>query len=371
MGAVAILAERRVRTALRGQSTVRALAVLGRLLFMFVADVAIHLVLDGAAGSNVGRGTAGVALHAGEAGMARAGQFSRIDVQRTLSSGVCPLQVGIGVATHAIAVGHPFRVVDPAGLVRLVTVDTRRNQVRLLLPQLAADHLAMHLLDVRVALGTRFGDVCLGDRGPGIGVRKHVVRGMATGANGGNGQALLEEADTMDAVLVILRNVGLRDGARLANFAVLAVTGAAKGRNVDGGDLGLQIGWRQDVMRRCADMAEFASRSIGVILRRLFPMDTAAILALLLTVAQAAIDRSQLFRMRHLFDIAVARDAFNGGMGGRFQGARVETRRYACLALSGSRGGSMAAGTVVGMQLCRLLAAKAGGQDGRNGSEPE
>ena len=107
----------------------------------------------------------------------------------------------------------------------------------------------MHPLDVRMALGTGFSDVRFGDRGPGIGVGKHVVRGMATGANGGNSQALPEEADAMDAVLVILRNVGLRDGASLANFGVLAVTGAAQGRNVDGGDLRLQVGWGQNVMR--------------------------------------------------------------------------------------------------------------------------
>lgn len=296
MGAMAILAKGRVGTALRSQSTVRALAVLGGLLFVFVADVAIDLVFDGAAGSRVGRGTAGVALHAGEAGMARAGQFSRIDVQRTGSSGVRPPQVGIGMATHAIAVGHPFRVVDLADFVRLMAIDAGRDQVRLLLPQLAADHLAVYVLDVRVALGTRLGDVRLGDGGPGIGVGKHVVSGMTTAAYRGNGQALLEEADAVNAVLVILGDVGLWDGARLADFAVLAVTGAAKGWNIDGGNLRFQVGRGQDVMRRRGDVAEFAARSIGVILRRLLPMDAAAILAELVAVAEAAIDLGPAFR---------------------------------------------------------------------------
>ena len=93
--------------------------VLGRLLFVFVADGAIHLVLDGDAGSRVGRGPAGVALHAGDAGMARAGQFSRVDVERTGSCRARPLQVGIGVAAQAIAVGHPLRVENLADFVRL------------------------------------------------------------------------------------------------------------------------------------------------------------------------------------------------------------------------------------------------------------
>ena len=100
--------------------------------------------------------------------------------------------------------------------------------MRLLLPQLAADHLAVHVLDLRVALRAGLGDVLLGDGGAGIGVRQHVVRRMATGADRGNGQALLEQADAVNAVLVILQDVGLRDGARLADFRVLAVAAAAE-----------------------------------------------------------------------------------------------------------------------------------------------
>jgi hypothetical protein len=109
-------------------------------------------------------------------------------------------------------------------------------------------------------------------------------------------------------------------------------------------------------------MAELAAGSIRVVLRRLLPMDAAGILALLLTVAKAAVHRRQLFRVWHLFDIGVACDAFNSGMRGRFQGGRVEARRYAGLALSGTRAGIVAAGTVVGMQLRCLLAAETRGQ---------
>jgi hypothetical protein len=75
--------------------------------------------------------------------------------------------------------------------------------------------------------------------------------------------------------------------------------------------------------------------------------------------------------MWHLFDIAVACDALEGGMGRRFQRSRVEARGCSGLALPDTRAGIMAAGAVLGMQLGRLPAAEAGGQEGRNGSEPK
>src|ERR1035437_806587 len=58
MRAVAVPAEGRVGTTLRSEGAVRALAVLAHGLF--VANGAIHLVPDGAAGSHVGRGPAGM-----------------------------------------------------------------------------------------------------------------------------------------------------------------------------------------------------------------------------------------------------------------------------------------------------------------------
>ena|ERR1017187_2059675 len=118
-------------------------------------------------------------------------------------------------------------------------------------------------------------------------------------------------------------------------------------------------------------MAELTARGIRVVLRRLFPMDTAAVLTALFTVAEATVDRGRLFRMWDLFDIAVARDALDSGMGRRFQCCRVETRGYTGLPLPDTRAGIVAAGAVLGMQLRRLLARDAGGQEGRNGSEPE
>jgi hypothetical protein len=100
-------------------------------------------------------------------------------------------------------------------------------------------------------------------------------------------------------------------------------------------------------------------------------MDAGGVLGLLVAMAQAAIHAGQLLRMRDLFDIHVAGDAFEGRMGGRFQGGRVETRGHSSLAFADAWAGIVAARTVLGMQLRRLLAAEGGGQQGRNGSEPE
>src|ERR1035437_4006291 len=51
------------------------------------------------------------------------------------------------------------------------------------------------------------------------------------------------------------------------------------------------------------------------------------------SLTQAAVDAGQLIRMRHFFDVAVASHAIERGMGGRFQGGRVEARRHSGLAL--------------------------------------
>jgi hypothetical protein len=58
-------------------------------------------------------------------------------------------------------------------------------------------------------------------------------------------------------------------------------------------------------------------------------------------------------------------------MGGRFQSRRVKAGRYSGLAFPRARAGIVAAGTVLGVQLRRLLAMEATGQQGRNGSEPD
>src|ERR1019366_5550745 len=185
-----------------------------------------------------------------------------------------------------------------------MAVDASRNQVRLLLPQFAADHLAVDGLDLSVALGAGLGNVLFRNRGLGIRVETHVVRGMATGADRSHGQAFLEEANAVNSVAVILRDVALRHGPRLADFGAFTVTAAAQARHVDDGRRRLQVGRGQDVMRA---VAELAAGSRRVFLRSLLPVAAGGILFLLFGGPPAAINAGQLVRVWHFFDIAVAR----------------------------------------------------------------
>ena len=252
-----------------------------------------------------------------------------------------------------------------------MAVDARRDHVRLFLPQFAADDLAMHGLDLRVALRAGLGDILLGDRGTRVRVGKLVVRRVATGADRGNGQALLEEANAMNTIFVIFEDIGLRNSPRPADFGILAVTLAAQSRNIDSGDRRLQIGRGQDVMR---SMTELATGGVRVVLCRLLPVDAGGILALLVAMATGTIDSGQLLRMGHCLDVAVACDAVQGGVGGRLQGGCVEARGHSRLARPDARTGIVTAGAVLGTWWCRwrrLLAAQAGSQQGRDGSEPK
>jgi hypothetical protein len=61
------------------------------------------------------------------------------------------------VTPQTIFVCHALRVVHLPNLVRLMAVDTRGKNVRLLLPQLPSNDLAVDQLDLRMAL-------CAGDR---------------------------------------------------------------------------------------------------------------------------------------------------------------------------------------------------------------
>ena len=176
----------RVRAALGHQLAVRALVVLGRPARRGRWSSPPWRAI-GLAGAVQGGPDPGVALHAGDARVARVRQLGLVDVHRRRPAPT--FSVGVGVALQAVAVGHALRVEDPPHLVRLVAVHAGRNQVRLLLPQLAADHLAVHVLDPRVALRAGLGDVVLGDGGARVGVRQHEVRGVAARADRRHRQA--------------------------------------------------------------------------------------------------------------------------------------------------------------------------------------
>lgn len=86
-----------------------------------------------------------------------------IDVQRHRPAVAHDFDLGVAVAAQAILVGHAFGVVDLTDLVRRVAIDAGRDDLRLLLPELAANHLAMNGLDLRMAAGAGGSDVLTGD----------------------------------------------------------------------------------------------------------------------------------------------------------------------------------------------------------------
>ena len=101
------------------------------------------------------------------------------------------------MASEAVLVGCSSLVQDPPYGVRLMTVDAGRYHVRLLPPQAALNHLAVHLLDLRVALLAGLTNVVAVNAGCPIGVWQNLVRCVTGGADRSDSQALAEQAFTM------------------------------------------------------------------------------------------------------------------------------------------------------------------------------
>ena len=67
------------------------------------------------------------------------------------------------MAAQAIGVRHALRIEHSADLMGRVTIYAGRQHVGLLLPQLAANGLAVHGLYLRMALGARGGNILARD----------------------------------------------------------------------------------------------------------------------------------------------------------------------------------------------------------------
>ncbi len=99
------------------------------------------------------------------------------------------LEAGIGVAAHAIGVGHALRVENVADFVRLMAIDAGGKNIGLFFPELAADGLAVHQFDFGVAFGAGGRDVAPVDGRVRIGVRQDDVRRVTRGTVGGDDQS--------------------------------------------------------------------------------------------------------------------------------------------------------------------------------------
>ncbi len=160
VGAVALLAGRGVLVPGEQQLAVLARRVL--LGHLGVAGAAVHLLRDRLAGPSQRDVDARVALRAGDPGVTRALVLRLVHEQRPA---VLRHEALLLVAPQAVRVRHALAVEDLPHLVRLVAVDARGQHVRLLLPQLAPDDLAVHRLDLGVALRAGARDVAARDRG--------------------------------------------------------------------------------------------------------------------------------------------------------------------------------------------------------------
>ena len=110
-----------------------------------------------------------------------------------------PPSACIGMAAHAIGIGHALGIENIPDLVRLVAIWAGRQSIGLFFPKLATNHLAVYLLDIGVALGAGGGDIAPVDGRIGIGVRQNRVRRVARGTVGRHNQPLLQQALAVDA----------------------------------------------------------------------------------------------------------------------------------------------------------------------------
>jgi hypothetical protein len=77
-----------------------------------------------------------------------------------------------------------------------------------------------------MALCAGMGDVLLGDRRTGIGVRQNEMRRVATGANRRDDEAPFEQAFTVDAFGIVLQDLVLRNVVTERDGRAFVVTAA-------------------------------------------------------------------------------------------------------------------------------------------------
>lgn len=177
------------RILVAGRQQLSVLAALILLSHFFMAAAAVHWTRDCFAWPHPRSVDFRMTLAAGDFCVSRTCNFLNLYEQ---IPAIRRFQVLIAVAAHAIGVRHALRVEHVADLVRLVAIDARRKYMRFLLPQLAADCLAVDFFDLGVALGASRRDIAPVDRRIRIGMGEDAVRRVAGRAIRGNNQSFLE-----------------------------------------------------------------------------------------------------------------------------------------------------------------------------------
>ena len=172
-------------------------------------------------------------LAAADIGMSPSGKLFGVDEHHTP---VTSLELLSGVADKTITVRHALVIEDLPDLVWLVTIHTGGKDVHLLFPQLTLDDLAVHILDLGVALGARRRDVLSGDRGTSVRMGQNVVRRVTRRARGRDHEPFLQQPLAVNALGVVLQNVVLVDLALELDRGTLTLTFPAEHRHPE---------WRQ------------------------------------------------------------------------------------------------------------------------------
>lgn len=129
-----------------------------------------------------------------------------------------------------------------------VTFDTRRDCISLFSPPPSLNHLDVHLLDTGVALGTGGGDPLRMNTRFRIRMLEDLMRGMAGGADSGDGQSFFKKSHAVDTQRVIFQNPFLRDIVLERDFGAFMMAAAAKHGDIHGAGGRTGVGLRADVV---------------------------------------------------------------------------------------------------------------------------
>ena len=174
------------------QGSVRTILIISYLFS--VTDTAIHrrVFCYRFAGSFFGYRYVRMALRTGGIGVYRIIIGLLVDVQADGLTVAGHRQVLTAVAGQTIFVGQTVRIENAADFVWSVAVHTDRNFARILLPQTAFDHLAVHMFDLTVAFCTGCHNVVRMDARSRVGMRPDVMRRVTGGANSRDGESLFK-----------------------------------------------------------------------------------------------------------------------------------------------------------------------------------
>ena len=206
----------------------------------------------------------------------------------------------IGVAAHAIGIGHALRVENVADFVGLVTVDAGGENIGLLLPEFATNRFAVNLLDLRMALRAGGGNVTAIDGRVRIGVRQNAVRRMAGHARRGHDQALLHHGLAVDALGIILEDVVLINLAVHLDGRTFTMASTTDEWNIERSDGGTVVLYREDVV---IAVAVNAVRGESVAASNGFAVKRRSMKLLFVAVAGTAHDRRHARIMRQILAV--------------------------------------------------------------------